>query len=74
MDNIKITPESMEEKKGGGKIIDSLILGFEKKLGIKLLPGQLTKEEVKLSQELRQTKYSTPKLELPKIDWETNAL
>jgi len=41
------------------KIIDSLVWGFEKKLGIKLVLGQLTKEEVKLSQELRQTKYST---------------
>jgi len=58
MDN-KITPESTKEKKDGRKIIDSLIWGFEKRLGIRLLPGQLTKEEVKLSQELRQIKYST---------------
>ena len=55
----KITPESRKEKKDRGKIIDSLILGFEKKLSINLVLGQLTKEEVKLSQELRQTKYST---------------
>lgn len=58
MDN-KITSESRKEKKDRGKIIDSLILGFEKKLSINLVLGQLTKEEVKLSQELRQTKYST---------------
>ena len=32
------------------KIIDGLILGLEKRLGIKLVLGQLTKEEVKLSQ------------------------
>jgi len=57
MDN-KISFEGAE-KRYKEKIIDSLIWGFEKKLGIKLLPGQLTKEEVKLSQELRQTKYST---------------
>ncbi len=55
----KIILESREEKKVRGKIIDSLILGFEKKLGIRLLPGHLTKQEVKLSQELRQIKYST---------------
>ena len=47
------------EKRYKEKIIDSLIWGFEKKLGIRLLPGQLTKEEVKLSQELREIKYST---------------
>ena len=58
MDN-KITSEGRQEKKDRGKIIDSLIWGFEKKLGIRLVPGHLTKEEVKLSQELRQTKYST---------------
>jgi len=58
MDN-KITPKSSKQKKDRGKIINSLILGFEKKLGIRLLPGQLTKEELKLSQELRQIKYST---------------
>ena len=57
--NSKITPESIEEKKDGRKITDSLILGFEKKLGMRLLLGQLTQEEVKLSQELRETKYST---------------
>ncbi|GAH46858.1 unnamed protein product [marine sediment metagenome] len=58
MDN-KVTSESRKEKKDRGKIIDSLVWGFEKRLGIRLLPGQLTKEEVKLSQELRQIKYST---------------
>ncbi len=58
MDN-KITPERREEKKERGKIIQSLILGFEMKLGIRLLPGWLTKEEVKLSQGLRKVKYST---------------
>lgn len=58
MDN-NITSESIKEKKDRGKIIDGLILGFEKGLGIRLVPGQLTKEEVKLSQELRETKYST---------------
>ena len=58
MDN-KMTSEGRQEKKNRGKIIDSLIWGFKKKLGIKLLPGRLTKEEVKLSQELRQAKYST---------------
>ena len=58
MDN-KITPKSSKQKKDRGKIINSLILGFEKRLGIRLLPGQLTKEEVKLSQELKEIKYST---------------
>jgi len=58
MDN-KVTSESRKEKKDRGKIIDSLVWGSEKRLGIRLLPGQLTKEEVKLSQELRQIKYST---------------
>jgi len=58
MDN-KITSESRKEKKDRGKIINSLLWGFEKRLGIRLLPGQLTKEELKLSQELSQTKYST---------------
>jgi len=58
MDN-KITPKSGKQKKDRGKIINSLILGFEKRLGIRLLPGQLTKEEVKLSQELKEIKYST---------------
>ncbi|MQY59237.1 MAG: hypothetical protein GH144_06480 [Clostridia bacterium] len=57
--SIKISPESREEKKNRGKIIDSLVLGFEKKFGIRLLPGQLTREEVKLSRELREVKYST---------------
>ncbi len=57
MDN-KISFEGAE-KGYKEKIIDSLILGFEKRLGIQLVLGQLTKEEVKLSQELRQTKYST---------------
>jgi lipoate-protein ligase A len=55
----KMTSESKKERKDRGKILDRLIWGFEKKLGIRLLPGQLTKDEVKLSQELRQTKYST---------------
>jgi len=55
----RITSENGERKKNREKIIDSLILGFEKRLGIRLLPGQLTKEELKLSQELRQIKYST---------------
>jgi len=57
--SIKISPESREEKKNRGKIIDSLILGFEKRFGIRLIPNQLTREEVKLSQELREVKYST---------------
>ena len=47
------------EKRYKEKIIDTLILGFEKKLGIKLVLSQLTKEEVKLSRKLRETKYST---------------
>ena len=47
------------EKRYKEKIIDSLIWGFEKKLVIKLILGQLTKEEVKLSRKLRETKYST---------------
>ncbi len=58
MDN-KIILESREEKKDRGKIIDSLVGGFEKRLGIRLLPGHLTKQEVKLSQELKEIKYST---------------
>ena len=57
--SIKISPEIKEEKKNRGEIIDSLGLGFEKKFGIRLLPGQLTREEVKLSRELREVKYST---------------
>jgi len=57
MDN-KI-PFEGAEKRYKEKIIDSLTLGFEKRLGIRLRPGQLTKEEVRLSQELRETKYST---------------
>jgi lipoate-protein ligase A len=59
MDN-KIILESIKEKKDRGKIIDSLVWGFEKGLGIRLLPGHLTKQEVKLSQELKEIKYSTP--------------
>ena len=59
MDN-NITSESIKEKKDRGKIIDSLVWGFEKGLGIRLLPGHLTKQEVELSQELREIKYSTP--------------
>ena len=55
----RITSENGERKKNREKIIDSLVWGFEKRLGIRLLPGQLTKEESKLSQELRQIKYST---------------
>ncbi len=58
MDN-KITSKNSKQKKDRGKIINSLILGFEKRLGIRLLPGQLTKEELKLSQELKEIKYST---------------
>lgn len=58
MDN-KITPESSKGEKDSGKIIDSLILGFEKRLGIELVRSQLTKEEVTLSQELKEIKYST---------------
>jgi len=58
MDN-KITPKSSKQKKDRGKITNSLILGFEKRLGIRLLPSQLTKEEVRLSRELRKAKYST---------------
>jgi len=58
MDN-KIASESRKEKEDRGKIIDSLVWGFEKRLGIRSLPGQLTKEEVKLSQELKEIKYST---------------
>jgi len=57
--SIKISPEIKEEKKNRGKIIDSLILGFEKRFGIRLIPNQLTREEVKLSRELREVKYST---------------
>jgi len=57
--SIKISPESRKEKKNRGKIIDSLILGFEKRFTIRLVSGQLTEEEVKLSQELREAKYST---------------
>lgn len=57
--SIKISPEIKEGNKNRGKIIDSLVLGFEKKLGIRLLPGQLTREEVKLSRQLREAKYST---------------
>jgi len=57
--SIKISPQIKEEKKNIGKIIDSLVLGFEKRFGIRLLPGQLTREEVKLSRELRDVKYST---------------
>lgn len=56
----RITSESIKEKKNREKIIDSLVWGFEKGLGIRLLPGHLTKQEVKLSQELREAKYSTP--------------
>jgi len=59
MDN-KINPEGREGKEDGQKIINSLIWGFEKRLGIRLLPGQLTKQELKLSQELKEIKYSTP--------------
>lgn len=55
----RIISENGEQKKNREKIIDSLILGFEKKLEIKLVPDQLTKEEVKLSQELRKAKYSS---------------
>ncbi|MFQ6065665.1 MAG: biotin/lipoate A/B protein ligase family protein [bacterium] len=55
----KITPKGIKEKKDREKIIDSLIWGFEKKLGIRLLPGQLTKEEVKLSHKLKKARYST---------------
>jgi len=58
MDN-KITPKSSKQKKDRRKIINSLLLGFEERLCIRLLPGQLTKEEVKLSQELKEIKYST---------------
>jgi len=50
----------MVREKDRGKIIDSLVWGFEKGLGIRLLPGHLTKQEVKLSQELKEIKYSTP--------------
>jgi len=57
--SIKTSPESRQEKKNRGKIIDSLVLGFEKRFGIRLIPDQLTREEVKLSQELREVKYST---------------
>jgi len=57
--SIKISPEIKEEKENQGKIIDSLILGFEKRFGIRLIPDQLSKEEVKLSRELREVKYST---------------
>ena len=59
MDN-NITSESIKEKKDRGKIIDSLVWGFEKGLGVRLLPGHLTKQEVELSQELKEIKYSTP--------------
>ncbi len=55
----RTTPESKEEKKYRAKIIDSLLSGFEKKLGIKLVPGQLAQEEFTLSYKLRETKYST---------------
>jgi len=55
----KITPESRKGGKDREKIIDSLVWGFEKGLGIRLLPGHLTKQEVKLSQELKEIKYST---------------
>ncbi len=42
-----------------GKIIDSLVLGFEKTFEIGPIPDQLTREEVKLPRELREVKYST---------------
>ena len=57
--SIKISPESREEKKNRRKIIDSLVLGFEKRFGIRLIPDQLTREEVKLYRELRKVKYGT---------------
>jgi lipoate-protein ligase A len=55
----KISPKGRKGREDRQKIIDSLTLGFEKRLGIRLLPSQLTKEEVKLSQELKEIKYST---------------
>lgn len=57
--NDKITSERREEKKDRKKVIDSLVWGFEKKLGMRLLLGQLAQEEVKLSQELKKVKYRT---------------
>ena len=57
--SIRISPESREEKKNIGKIIDSLVLGFEKRFGIRLILNQLSKEEVNLSRQLRKVKYST---------------
>ncbi len=57
--SIKNSPKSREEKKNREKIIDSLVLGFEKRFGIRLIPDQLSEEEVKLSRELREVKYST---------------
>ncbi len=57
--SIKTNSAGRHEKENIRTIIDSLILGFEKRFGIRLIPSQLSKEELKLSRQLRKVKYST---------------
>ena len=55
--NNEILPGNIDKK----EVVKSLILGFEKKLKIKTLPGELTKEEINLFKELRENKYKKDK-------------
>ena len=52
--NNEVLPRSIDKK----ETVKSLILGFEEKLKIKVFPGELTKEEIDLSEELRERKYA----------------
>lgn len=51
--NNEVLPRNIDKK----EIIKNLIIGFEKELKIRILPGELTKEEAKLSKKLKKGKY-----------------
>jgi len=52
--NNEVLPRSIDKK----EVVKNLIIGFERELKIRILPGELTKEEIELSRKLKERKYA----------------
>ncbi|MCD6232081.1 lipoate--protein ligase family protein [Candidatus Aerophobetes bacterium] len=52
--NNEVLPRNIDKK----EIVKNLIIGFERELKIRILPGELTKEEIELSRKLKEEKYA----------------
>jgi len=52
--NNEVLPRNIDKK----EIVKNLIIGFERELKIRILPGELTKEEIELSRKLKERKYA----------------